>query len=98
VEYSDLDKRDGFIHLSTVVQVPRTVTRFFAHDAFVQLLKIRYADVEHTIKWEIGGKSADENNLFPHVYGELPMTAVVKVIRVGRREDGEFAFDGQWWE
>jgi len=49
---SDLDKADGFIHLSTAAQLPTTLGRFFQKDEHVYILRIIYKQVEKDIKWE----------------------------------------------
>jgi len=49
---SDLDKSDGFIHLSTAAQLPATLGRFFQKDELVYILRIIYKQVEKDIKWE----------------------------------------------
>jgi uncharacterized protein (DUF952 family) len=49
---SDLDQNDRFIHLSTSLQVPGTLKRFFAEEDRVYILRIVYRTVESKIKWE----------------------------------------------
>jgi uncharacterized protein (DUF952 family) len=62
---SSLDRKDGFIHLSTAEQVPKTVARFFGDVNSVYLLKVPYAKVEAKVKWEDAGAGT-----FPHIYDE----------------------------
>ncbi|PVI01536.1 hypothetical protein DM02DRAFT_627575 [Periconia macrospinosa] len=87
---SDLDKSDGFIHLSTASQVPGTAARFFADSAELWLLKIRL-DAVHggvdggEVKWEaveIEGEVVE----FPHLFGGegLGVGNVEEVVRVER--------------
>jgi uncharacterized protein (DUF952 family) len=40
---SDLDRHDGYIHLSTAAQVPATADKFFGHVSELWLLRITYA-------------------------------------------------------
>ena len=56
---SELDQKDGFIHLSTAKQTARTLNRFFPGEQKVYLLRIDYSSVKDLIKWEDpqGGKS-----------------------------------------
>lgn len=70
---ADVDARDGFIHFSTAQQVRETAARHFAGAADLVLVAIVTAAVENGLKWEVsrGG------DLFPHLYGALPLTAVV---------------------
>ncbi|KAJ7283777.1 hypothetical protein C8J57DRAFT_1293551 [Mycena rebaudengoi] len=69
---SNLDSTDGFIHLSTAVQVPKTLKRFFADESKITVLRIKYATVEKDIKWESpDGKGPGEKEaegVFPHLY------------------------------
>ena len=51
---SDLDKKDGFIHLSTANQILGTLRLIFADEARVYVLRISYDKVKESIKWEEG--------------------------------------------
>ncbi|KDR83587.1 hypothetical protein GALMADRAFT_235851 [Galerina marginata CBS 339.88] len=72
---SDLDESDGFIHLSTSLQVPGTLKRFFADRERVFILRIIYENVQSNIKWEDSkGKvsgGVGEENMFPHLHNGL---------------------------
>jgi uncharacterized protein (DUF952 family) len=68
--------REGFIHCSYAHQVPATLERIFRGRTDLVVLEI---DPE-----KLGCKVVDENleggtELFPHIYGHLSMSAVVKV-------------------
>ena len=81
---SELDAKDGFIHLSTAEQVPATADRFFAATHKLCLLKIELERVAKDLKWE----DAD-SNCFPHVYGPMPGKDEVVDVKVFERSDGE---------
>lgn len=49
---SALDQSSGFIHLSTALQVPETLRRFFKDESKVYVLRIDYENVERDIRWE----------------------------------------------
>ena len=49
---SELDSSDGFLHLSTAVQIPETLKRFFADAKMVYILRIEYKIVEKDTKWQ----------------------------------------------
>lgn len=74
---SDLDRTDDFIHLSTAVQVPITLKRFFADDPKVYVLRIAYDTVEANIKWEdsrgTGPGPVGGEGIFPHLYNGLKL-------------------------
>jgi uncharacterized protein (DUF952 family) len=66
------DQRDGFIHLSTVEQTPGTYEKYFAGQTDLLLLAVDPAALGATLKWEVSRGGA----LFPHIYGDLPLSAV----------------------
>ena len=68
-----VDLRDGFIHFSTADQVRETAAKHFAAEADLMLVAVDAAAVESALKWEVsrGG------DLFPHLYGALPLSAVL---------------------
>jgi uncharacterized protein (DUF952 family) len=68
-----VDLRDGFIHFSTADQVRETAAKHFAGAADQMLVAVDAGAVESALKWEVsrGG------GLFPHLYGALPLSAVL---------------------
>ncbi|WP_341895485.1 DUF952 domain-containing protein [Ferrovibrio terrae] len=69
------DLRDGFIHFSTAKQAAETAARHYAGKTDLLLLFVRDDDLMSPLKWE---KSRNDD-LFPHLYGVLPVTAVYRV-------------------
>ena len=65
----------GFIHASTRAQVEATANRFYSDLDRVVLLTIDPRKVEPDIRWEPPVPGSDE--LFPHIYGPLAISAVV---------------------
>ncbi|KAG5340985.1 hypothetical protein C0989_012359 [Termitomyces sp. Mn162] len=57
---SSLDTRDGFIHLSTAKQLPGTLSRFFASETKIHILRIEYRKIERDIRWETSSKDNGE--------------------------------------
>jgi uncharacterized protein (DUF952 family) len=79
--------RDGFIHCTKgeerLLLVADTVYRRVPGDFL--LLAIDERKVTAPVKYEnVGGI------LFPHIYGPLNREAIVRVVKLGRREDGTF--------
>jgi uncharacterized protein (DUF952 family) len=72
---SDDDRRDGFIHFSTAAQVVETAAKHFAGQANLLLVRINTAKLGEQLKWEPSRGGA----LFPHLYGDLALTAVAQV-------------------
>jgi uncharacterized protein (DUF952 family) len=67
------DRRDGFIHLSTAVQVAGTAARHFAGQHGLVLVAFDAARLGPALKWEPSRGGA----LFPHLYAPLPIDAVL---------------------
>jgi ornithine lipid ester-linked acyl 2-hydroxylase len=67
-----IDLADGYIHLSTADQLEETLTKHFAGQANLIVADLDLTALGDTVRWEVsrGGQ------LFPHVYGVLPMSAV----------------------
>lgn len=85
---SPIDRRDGFLHLSTGAQVRETARRHFAGQADLVLLTLDASRfVPDTLRWEPSRGGA----LFPHVYGDVPRAAVVRVDPLVET-DGDFRF------
>ena len=73
---SALDQRDGFIHLSSREQVAATIAAHFANRPDLVILAIDAGVLEHAVRWEVSRSGA----LFPHLYGKLPLSAVVRTL------------------
>ena len=80
-------KAEGFIHCSTAGQVQATANRFFRWQQELVLLNIDEKKVVAEIKYENLEGGTD---LFPHVYGPLPMMAVIRVMVLFPDQDGFF--------
>ncbi len=64
----------GFIHCSTAAQIEATANRFYGDLTELVLLTIDPRIVPADILWEPPAPGIDE--LFPHIYGPLPVSAV----------------------
>ena len=73
-----VDARDGFIHFSTAAQVRETAARHFAGMANLMLIAVDAVALGGVLKWE----ASRGGDLFPHLYGPLPMAAVLWVIAI----------------
>jgi uncharacterized protein (DUF952 family) len=70
-----VDLADGYIHLSTADQLQGTLDKYFADHSGVIITAVDLALLGATVKWEVSRGGA----LFPHIYGPLPMRAVLHV-------------------
>jgi uncharacterized protein (DUF952 family) len=69
---SGVDERDGFIHFSTAAQLAETASKHFAKAADLTLVAVDAAALGAELKWE----RSRGGDLFPHLYGALPLRAV----------------------
>jgi uncharacterized protein (DUF952 family) len=75
-EGSEVDRRDGYIHLSAAHQVRTTAQKHFSGKIDLLLVSVAEEALGQSLKWEVsrGG------DLFPHIYGMLPLSAVSVVV------------------
>ncbi len=71
---SPVDLQDGFIHFSTAAQAAETAARHFAGVSGLVLAEIDPDRLGAPLIWEPSRGGA----LFPHLYGALPLSAVVR--------------------
>ncbi len=90
-EGSQDDRRDGFLHFSSAEQVRESARKHRKGEADLWLVEADARALGEALKWEpaAGGKRP---GLFPHLYGALPMSAVLSVTRLPLQEDGSHAF------
>ena len=83
-----MDRRDGFIHFSTAAQVAETAAKHFAGQNDVLLVSVDATRLGDRLKWEPSRGDA----LFPHLYGDLDVTAVMRVEPLRLGPDGRHVF------
>src|ERR1700753_1850789 len=81
------DARDGFIHFSSASQVAGTARKHFAGQAGLFLIEIDSSALGDRLRWE----PSRTDELFPHLYGELDLGAVLGVKDMPLRADGTHA-------
>lgn len=72
---SPVDLTDGFIHFSTAAQVEETAARHFAGQSDLLLVAVDPGRLGDALRWE----PSRGGDLFPHLYGPLPLDAVLSV-------------------
>lgn len=85
---SGIDLADGFIHLSAHDQVVETVEKHFAGQTDLVIVEVLGDKLGDTLVWETSRGGA----LFPHVYGHIPIDAVLRVDPLVLDEDGKHLF------
>ena len=78
------DARDGFIHFSQAAQVAETARKHFAGQAGLFLIAVDADALGDALRFE----PSRNDELFPHLYGELDLGAVTGVQEMHARPDG----------
>jgi uncharacterized protein (DUF952 family) len=83
-----VDIADGYIHFSTAAQAPDTAAKHFAGQGDLLLVAVDEQALGDALRYE----PSRGGDLFPHLYGPLPLAAVrwVKPLPIGG--DGRHAF------
>jgi uncharacterized protein (DUF952 family) len=85
---SSQDAADGFIHFSTASQIVESAAKHRAGQTGLVLLSVRTDLLGDTLKWE----PSRGGELFPHLYGPLPVDAVTAVDPLPLGPDGRHVF------
>ena len=78
------DIRDGFIHFSTAPQVAETARKHFFGQIGLFLIAVDADVLGKALRWE----RSRNNELFPHLYDDLDLGAVIRVLGLHTRADG----------
>ena len=78
------DIRDGFIHFSLASQVTQTAKKHFFGQTGLFLIEVDADALGDALRWE----PSRNDELFPHLYGELDLGAVTGVLDLRARSDG----------
>jgi uncharacterized protein (DUF952 family) len=85
---------EGFIHCSTLKQTEDTANIFFRRQNGLMLLCIDENKLKAECKYEDptggGHHDPDVGKLFPHIYGPINLSAVIKVVDFQANEHGLF--------
>ena len=83
-EGAPVDLADGYVHFSTGAQVAETAARHFAGQGGLLLVAVDPDALGPALRWEPSRGGA----LFPHLYGPLPLRAVLSVRPLPLGADG----------
>lgn len=79
-----------FIHLSAPEQVHLPANRLYRGRDDLVLVHVDPARLDSPVRWEPGVATDPQSMLFPHLYGPLPVSAVVDVTPYPPGPDGTF--------
>jgi len=79
-----VDHADGYVHFSTAAQLGETIRLHFAGLAQQVLFQVAAPPLGPALRWEASRAGA----LFPHLYGELAMDAVLNAAVIDVPADG----------
>ncbi|UZK66990.1 DUF952 domain-containing protein [Sphingomonas sp. M1-B02] len=83
-EGAPVDLADGYIHLSSEAQLRETLDKHFAGQEGLWLVAVDLEVLGDAVKWE----PSRGGQLFPHIYGDLPLDAVLAYSEVHYEPDG----------
>ena len=83
-----VDLQDGYIHMSTREQAAETAAKHFAGQDNLVMVMVDLAPFGDAVKWEVSRGSA----LFPHLYVDLPLSAVAGKVVLRLDEQGKHLF------
>jgi len=85
---SSQDAADGFIHFSTAAQIRESARKHRAGQTDLVLVTADASRLGGALEWE----ASRGGTLFPHLYGPLPLDAVVRIDPLPLRPDGTHLF------
>jgi len=85
---ASIDLADGFIHFSTAAQAAETAARHFAGQSDLVLVAVDAGKLGPALRYEPSRGGA----LFPHLYGVLPLSAVLWTKPLPLGPDGRHVF------
>jgi uncharacterized protein (DUF952 family) len=87
---SPVDIADGYIHFSTTDQVVETGRKHFKDQDGLLLAEIDEAALGEALRYE----PSRGGQLFPHLYGPMPVAAVRRIVALPKGPDGCPSFEG----
>ena len=80
-----VDLADGYVHLSTAIQLTETVDKHFAGQTDLHVAAVDLGSFGGSLKWE----ESRGGQLFPHLYGPLLLETVIAYGPLERDGDGK---------
>jgi uncharacterized protein (DUF952 family) len=86
-----VDAADGFIHFSTAAQVSETAARHFAGQRDLLIVAVEAEALGEALRFE----PSRGGDLFPHLYADLPLSAVRSVAELPLGANGRHVFPAE---
>ena len=83
-----VDLADGFIHFSTAEQVAETAAKHFAGQHDLLLVTVNASLLGEALVYE----PSRGGDLFPHLYGDMPLSSVTSIEALPLSDDGQHQF------
>ncbi|MDH4439133.1 MAG: DUF952 domain-containing protein [Rhizobium sp.] len=83
-----IDLKDGYIHFSTATQAVETARLYFAGEEDLLMVAVDATVFGDSLKWE----PSRGGDLFPHLFADLPLNAVLWEKPLPLGADGTHAF------
>ena len=84
VPLNELDKKDGFVHLSTVDQVLETLNRYFVVEQNPLILILDRDRLEKKLRWEVVPHR--DHKSVPHLYRQIHFDDITGIWKVDVQE------------
>jgi uncharacterized protein (DUF952 family) len=78
---TELDQQDGFVHLSSAIQLNMTLSLYFSKEEKVVLVEINESDITEGLSYERAERRGGE---FAHFYGELSIKIISRLWHLDR--------------
>ena len=85
---SSQDAADGFIHFSTRAQVAASAAKHRKGQTDLVLVSVDPVRLSESLTWE----PSRDGQMFPHLYGSLPLSAVIRIDPLPLGPDGRHVF------
>jgi len=79
---------EGFMHCCTAQQIAAVANRYYQGYEVLLLLEIDETRGQAPLRWE---DLTNAGELFPHVYGRIPLAAVMRCLALQPDVDGHFS-------
>lgn len=89
IPWAEIDRADGFFHLSTRAQCLETARVHFAGAQGLWALEFEAADLGDALRWDASRDGA----LFPHYYGDIPRRLVRRTLTLTRDASGDWTME-----